>query len=239
MIIRLFYSVLFLGCTFLFSCHYFQDKHNSPFDYSAKITAIKKEFSLEDEQRFKLFIRIFKEEELLEVWLRPSKYEPFQMLRSRPFCVNSGVLGPKRKEGDLQIPEGFYFINRFNWESQFYLSLGLNYPNKADLILGDPKTPGSDIFIHGGCASIGCISIEDNPIEELFALAYEAKDSGQIAIPVHIFPFKMFDQNCNEKFQQFPQHQTLWKQLRKGFSAFETNKGLFPYQISDDGIYTF
>lgn len=108
-----------------------------------------------------------------------------------PFCASSGILGPKRKEGDRQIPEGIYYINHFNPVSNFHLSLGINYPNPSDKILSDPAQPGESFYIHGNCVTIGCIPISDDKIKELYILAVEAYNNGQVKIPVHIFPDRL------------------------------------------------
>ena len=106
-------------------------------------------------EKFNLFIRAFKKEQKLEVWIRETGKEAYALLHTYDFCAVSGTLGPKRKEGDYQIPEGIYSINHFNPLSNFYLSLGINYPNASDRILSDPKTPGGNIYIHGNCVTIG------------------------------------------------------------------------------------
>lgn len=54
--------------------------------------------------------------------------------------MQSGSIGPKRSEGDNQVPEGFYYINEFNSRSNYHLALGLNYPNASDKVLSDAKT---------------------------------------------------------------------------------------------------
>ena len=74
--------------------------------------------------------------------------------------------------------------------SLFHLSLGLNYPNASDKILGDSIRPGSNIYIHGNCVSTGCIPISDEPIEEVFFIASVVKEQGEEFIPVHVFPVR-------------------------------------------------
>jgi murein L,D-transpeptidase YafK len=138
-----------------------------------------------------MFIRAFKKEAVLEVWVKEKNADNFVLLHTYDFCATSGELGPKRKQGDLQIPEGVYQINHFNPVSNFYLSLGINYPNASDLILSDKKKPGNAIYIHGGCATIGCIPITDDGIKELYIIAVEARNGGQQTIPVHIFPTRL------------------------------------------------
>lgn len=183
---------------------------------------------------FELFFRAFKQEESLEVWGKSRDSETFVLMKTYSFCTNSGTLGPKRKEGDRQIPEGFYTINRFNPKSSFYLSLGLNYPNASDLILSDKTAPGSDIFIHGACVSVGCISITDDKIKEVYLLANEAKKHGQNGIPVHIFPFKMTDSNIKNGGAAY---RDFWKNLKVGFDFFEQKKRLFEVKVDEGGRY--
>src|SRR5690606_26788584 len=118
------------------------------------------------------------------------KKGPFQHFKTYKVCALAGTLGPKRMEGDYQVPEGFYYINEFNPRSVYHLSLGLNYPNASDRYLSDAIQPGGDIYIHGSCVTTGCIPITDSQIEELYALATYAKNAGQDFIPVHIFPVR-------------------------------------------------
>ncbi|MFM9947594.1 MAG: murein L,D-transpeptidase family protein, partial [Saprospiraceae bacterium] len=140
-----------------------------------------------------IFLRAFKQEKRLELWMK--KDSVFNLFRSYPICFVPGKLGPKRKQGDLQVPEGVYFIDRFNPKSNYHLSLGINYPNESDRLFADKEKPGGDIFIHGDCVSIGCIPIEDEKIEEVYLLALDATTGGQERIFVHIFPFLLDDMN--------------------------------------------
>lgn len=134
------------------------------------------------------FIRIFKEEKELEVWLE--KHGKMHYLKTYPICEISGDLGPKEKEGDRQAPEGVYCISEkgFNLSSKFHLSIAINYPNGFDRL---KKRTGGDIVIHGYCASVGCFAIENEPIEELYGLLLSSIKMGQKDIQVHIFPFKL------------------------------------------------
>src|SRR5688572_4169327 len=161
--------------------------------YEEKESIVKQYFSDKkiSLEKFQLFLRAFKKEQKLEVWVKEKSKEEFVLLHIYDFCTTSGVLGPKRKEGDLQIPEGVYQINHFNPVSNFYLSLGLNYPNASDKILSHATKPGGSIYIHGNCVTIGCIPITDEKIKELYVLALEARNGGQEKIPVHVFPAKL------------------------------------------------
>ncbi len=185
----------------------------------------------------KLFIRVFKEEKILELWAAAKTEDVFKFVKNFAICQTSGNLGPKRREGDLQIPEGFYKIDRFNPNSNFYLSLGLNYPNPSDRILGDQQHPGSDIFIHGGCVTVGCVPITDDGIKALYWLAVQAKSNGQSSIPVHIFPTRL-DNRALERLKDEPQI-TFWKNLQIGYNWFERNRQPPRISVDTDGAYQF
>ena len=137
-----------------------------------------------------IYIRSFKYDSQLEVWVKNEISDPFQLFKTYKVCALAGSLGPKRMEGDYQVPEGFYYISDFNPRSNYYLSLGINYPNLSDKILSDSLRPGGEIYIHGSCVTVGCIPITDQQIDELYILAAYAKDQGQDFIPVHIFPIR-------------------------------------------------
>lgn len=95
-------------------------------------------------------------------------------VRSYPIRGASGVLGPKLRYGDRQVPEGVYEVESLNPNSQYHLSLRLSYPNAFDRRQGrreGRRNLGRDIMIHGGTASVGCLAMGDEPIEELFTLA--------------------------------------------------------------------
>ncbi len=172
-----------------------------------------------------LYLRAFKTEGELELWAGP-RGRPLTLVKSYRICASSGDLGPKRQFGDGQVPEGFYRINVFNPRSNFHLSLGVDYPNASDRILGRKGRLGGNIFIHGSCVTIGCIPIEDGPIEELYLIALEARVRGR-NIPVHIFPRRM-DEAGLEALQQRagPDAALLrfWRGLAPGYAAFEASR---------------
>jgi murein L,D-transpeptidase YafK len=95
-----------------------------------------------------IYIRSFKYDSQLEVWVKNDLNDPFKLFKTYKVCVLAGTLGPKRMEGDYQVPEGFYYINEFNPRSNYYLSLGINYPNCSDKLLSDSIRPGAGIYIH-------------------------------------------------------------------------------------------
>jgi len=190
-------------------------------------------------QGFHLFIRAFKKEQKLEVWIKELDHVAYTLLHTYDFCTSSGGLGPKRKEGDMQIPEGVYHINHFNPQSNFYLSLGLNYPNASDKILGDNQHPGGNIYIHGSCVTIGCIPITDDKIKELYVLAIEARNNGQDKIPVHIFPSRLTDDGLSAITSSNTEHTMFWKNLKTVYDDFEQGKKLKPVKVDKQGKYFY
>ncbi len=182
-----------------------------------------------------IYIRAFKQENILEIWKwNGTKYVLYDTF---PICHASGVLGPKIKQGDRQVPEGFYEVKVFNPASSYHLSLGLNYPNKRDEIINKPPR-GGDIYIHGKCASIGCLAMEDAPIEEIYCIAMLAKAAGQQTIPVHIFPFRMTEQNMKKANQtMFKVLMDFWKTIQPAFSNFEQTKLLPKTSVDAKGNY--
>ena len=105
--------------------------------------------------------------------------------------------GPKQREGDLRTPVGIYRICCKNAQSDYHLSLGLDYPGPGDAeeafaagridagvldaILAAHaagRTPpwdtalGGEIFIHGEGDprpwTLGCIKVANADIERVF-----------------------------------------------------------------------
>ncbi|MGB1256895.1 MAG: L,D-transpeptidase family protein [Thiolinea sp.] len=114
----------------------------------------------------------FKDTEQLELYARNADTE-WRKVHTYPIQAASGHAGPKLREGDKQVPEGFYDIEAFNPNSRFHVSLRLNYPNPFDLAMAKAEQrtePGSDIMIHGKAVSVGCLAMGDTVAEELFAL---------------------------------------------------------------------
>jgi hypothetical protein len=123
----------------------------------------------------KLSLVAFKDSKELEVWASNSDNN-YKLITRYKIKAASGVLGPKLIEGDRQVPEGIYKIDGFNPNSAYHLSMKLNYPNAFDLIHAKNEnrlSPGTNIFIHGRSASIGCLAMGDTVIEELFVLVHK------------------------------------------------------------------
>lgn len=188
-----------------------------------------------------IYLRSFKYDAQLEVWVKYEDNQPYKLFKTYKVCALAGTLGPKRMQGDYQVPEGFYYINEFNPKSSFHLSLGLNYPNSADRILGDSLQPGGDIYIHGKCVTTGCIPIMDNQIEELYILAAHARTQGQDFIPVHIFPIQYNNQKSTaylaKYLKEFPEYARLSNQLKLAYQYFDKNKKLPLIMTNKRGEY--
>lgn len=115
-----------------------------------------------------------KKEKKFELWASNETNGTQTFIKSYDFTAFSGKLGPKLKEGDRQIPEGFYKIKSLNPNSSYHLSLEVNYPNAYDLKNAKIEKrfqPGSLIYIHGKNVTIGCIPLGDQAIEEVFILS--------------------------------------------------------------------
>lgn len=188
-----------------------------------------------------MYIRSFKYDSQLEVWVRSSNNEPFQLFKTYKVCALAGGMGPKRMEGDYQVPEGFYYINEFNPVSSYHLSLGINYPNPSDRVLSDSVKPGGEIYIHGSCMTVGCIPIQNAQIEELYILAAYAKNQGQDFIPVHIFPVRYNNRKSFEYLAKTTKDdqdlQRFAIKIKEVFDYFEQKKKLPLICINKQGEY--
>lgn len=165
-----------------------------------------------------VYLRAFKQERQLELWAG-RRGKPLVLVKTYPFCAASGELGPKRREGDLQVPEGLYEVPEFNPTSNFHLSMKVSYPNASDKVRSDATRPGGLIYLHGSCASIGCIAIEDEPIEEVYLVSLDAK---RRPIRFDIFPMRLTPEVLQA--QADAPHAALWKELAPAFTSFEQTK---------------
>jgi len=187
----------------------------------------------------RIFIRIFKRERSLELWgQRPEG--SYRLVRTYPVCAASGTLGPKRRLGDEQVPEGFYRVTTMSPWTRFHAALGIDYPNAADRVLGYRPALGKAILIHGKCVSIGCVAIEDGPASELFLAAFEAQRRGQRDIPVHIFPTRLDGPGLvwlRQSFAHRPALLSFWDGLKPGFEVFERERRPPRVRVDRGGRY--
>lgn len=168
-----------------------------------------------------VFLRAYKEEAELELHILNPKTKKFELFRTYTIAGTSGNLGPKQKEGDLQIPEGFYSVDApsMNPNSSYHLSFNIGYPNEYDK---SRNRTGSYIMVHGSWISVGCLAMTDSKIEEIYTLCDAALRNGQKSFDVHIFPFRM----TNERMEQAKGSKWIgfWKNIRKGHDWFEKHK---------------
>ena len=167
-----------------------------------------------------ILIRAYKKEAEIEVWKRDRKGD-YVLLKSYPVCRWSGQLGPKRKEGDRQVPEGFYSVTagQMNPNSSYWLAFNVGYPNPMERAMG---RSGGDIMVHGICSSRGCFAMTDAQIEEIYAVMREAFNAGQKSVQFQSYPFKMTAENL-AKFRHDP-NMPFWKNLKEGSDHFEVTK---------------
>jgi murein L,D-transpeptidase YafK len=166
-----------------------------------------------------VFIRIFKREFELELWMK--RDDRFHRFATYPICRWSGQLGPKLLEGDWQAPEGFYTVDAkaLNPASRWHRSFNLGYPNAFDRAHG---RTGSFLMVHGGCSSIGCYAMTDEVIDEIWRLVSAALKGGQPIFHVHIFPFRMTEQNLAQRSSA--RWAGFWRDLKAGYDAFEASR---------------
>ncbi len=214
-----------------------------PDTYAKMEDSLKKQF---DKQKLawppqSMYIRSFKYERQLEVWVKNNPEDPYKLFKTYKICMQSGTMGPKRMEGDYQVPEGFYHINEMNPNSNYHLALGINYPNASDKILSDPARPGNSIYIHGNCVSTGCIAVMDVPVEELFILSSYVRAQGQEFIPVHVYPVRYNVKKSVEYLESSIKDNLALKefnnQLKNVFDFFELKKQLPVIMVNRKGEY--
>jgi murein L,D-transpeptidase YafK len=166
-----------------------------------------------------IFMRIFKEENELEVWIK--KEVAYELFETYSICRYSGNLGPKLKEGDEQSPEGFYTVSitALNPWSNFHLSFNLGYPNEYDRL---HQRTGSALMVHGKCESVGCFAMDDFRIEEIYTIVDAALSGGQEQFSVHIFPFRMtWDKMALHADSPWI---PFWENLKLGYDYFQGHR---------------
>ena len=181
-----------------------------------------------------ILIRTYKKEAELEVW-KKARNGRFVLLKTFPICRWSGQLGPKRKQGDRQTPEGFYAVTptQMNPNSAYYLSFNIGYPNAYDRAHGGS---GAYLMVHGTCSSAGCYAMTDKQISEIYALAREAFAGGQQAFQFQAYPFRTTAENM-VKYRS-DANIGFWRQLKEGSDRFEAT-GEEPAVSVSAGRYVF
>jgi hypothetical protein len=131
----------------------------------------------------------FKDARALELWVWTDRR--WWHVRDYPIFAASGEAGPKLREGDRQVPEGFYRVVALNPNSHFHLSLKLDYPNAFDWLHARAEgreKPGSNIYIHGSAWSKGCLAVGNRTVEELYVMVSRiGEDKAHVLIAPHDF----------------------------------------------------
>lgn len=177
-----------------------------------------------------VFVRIFKKEGELELWLRKGGAR-FSLYKSFPICKWSGRLGPKLQEADYQSPEGFYSVSakQLHPRSNYYRAFNVGYPNAFDRQNG---RTGGLVMVHGACKSVGCFAMTDRGIAEIYGFVEAALRAGQKEVQVHIFPFRMTEQMIARETGggwlafvagggNYAQWTGFWRNLKEGYDIFE------------------
>jgi murein L,D-transpeptidase YafK len=182
-----------------------------------------------------VFIRAFKRERKLELFVRNRGTGKFEMFRSYAIAAESGGQGPKLAEGDWQVPEGFYSVPlpAMKPDSAFHLAFNIGYPNEYDRAHG---RTGSYIMVHGSNVSAGCLAMTDEKIEEIYTLCDAALRRGQPVFRVHIFPFRMTAEAM--KAEAGNPNLVFWQNLKEGYDVFEKS-GVPPEVSVAAGRYVF
>lgn len=126
-----------------------------------------------------------------------SLYSDGRVVRTYKIALGTNPVDDKVRQGDRSTPEGDFYVCVKNARSNFYLSLGLSYPNVEDAERGlrdklitrsqrdaivraiqNKRRPpwdtalGGEIFIHGGGTegdwTWGCVALANHDIKELF-----------------------------------------------------------------------
>lgn len=180
-----------------------------------------------------VYIRIFKEEKELELWVQ--RGGAFKLFKKYSIANFSGTIGPKRQEGDRQAPEGFYEVTptNLNPRSNYHLAFNIGYPNQFDQV---HKATGGKIMVHGKQESVGCFAMTDPIIEEIYTIVDQSLVTGQPSVPVHIFPFRMTPGNLAQRAGS--PHMSFWRNLLRGYTLFELTQWPPAVQVIDNA-YAF
>ena len=186
-----------------------------------------------------VFIRLFKEEGELELWLRDDMGGRYSLFKKWPIATYGDAgPGPKLKEGDGKAPEGFYHVaaRQLNPKSKYHLAFNLGYPNALDQF---HKRTGSALMVHGSTVSIGCYAMTDPVIEVIYLLVDAAlRGKRQDEVSVHCFPFRMTEDRLARAEAERSEWVAFWRNLKQGHDLFEQTK-VPPLVGQRDGKYVF
>jgi murein L,D-transpeptidase YafK len=209
--------------------------------YESRIRKMFRDSGLIGSPRF-IYWRAFKMEDQLELWAADSGHHKHKLIKTYKICKGSGDLGPKRKFGDLQVPEGLYYIDRYNPSSSYHLSFRIAYPNESDLVFADKDNPGNEIYVHGDCVTIGCLPMTDSIMDEIYVITMKAQSFQGIKskIPIDVFPCHFNAKNWNYlkfNYGHKPNLLNFWKNIEEGYSFFKQKRIPPGYWVDQKGIY--
>jgi len=85
---------------------------------------------------------------------------------------------------------------------------------------------------------VGCLPMQDEPIEEIFWLVtMHQHQYPEEIIPVHIFPFRFTEDNWFKNLASAPKWETFWTDLRSIDTAFEMNRYPAKSRVNSEGRY--
>jgi hypothetical protein len=183
-----------------------------------------------------MLLRAFKKEKRVELWAASRAGGAMAHVTTYEICRASGELGPKRQEGDWQVPEGFYTLGDYTPATGYYLAMLVSYPNLSDRILGDKQHPGNEIMIHGRCASVGCLAMSDERIQEIWVAAAALRNAGGV-VHLHIFPSR----DMAGLVRNAPDDATraFWANLAEGLDFFAAQRRQPVVRVDAEGRYHF
>lgn len=182
-----------------------------------------------------VFLRIIKANRLMELWMKPRERDSYVVVKKYPIQAMSGKLGPKKKKGDMQAPEGFYrtFASALNPNSHYHLSFNVGYPNAWDRM---NKRTGSLIMVHGDKVSAGCFAMGDESVEEIYGLveAFVKSKPGAEGVPIQIYPFVPTSRRlvAMQKSENYP----FWRFLKDAWDWTERHKAPAPVRIGTNSM---
>jgi murein L,D-transpeptidase YafK len=91
-------------------------------------------------------------------------------------------------------------------------------------------------MIHGKCASVGCLAMSDERIQEIWIAATALRYAGGV-VHLHIFPSR--DMAGLVARSEGQEHHAFWANLKEGFDGFERRKTLPTVRVDRDGRYRF
>ncbi len=187
-------------------------------------------------------LRVFKQEGVLELWVRPRGQRAYRRLKDYEICAGSGGLGPKRAQGDLQVPEGFYELTAYNPWSSYHLAMLVSYPNPSDRARKTGRSAGGNICIHGDCVTIGCVPLTDRWIEELYLVCLDTQTRTGRRVLAHFFPARLTDPGLAALEAAHAGDKALlsfWRELKVGHDLFEETRVPPRVSFGPGGAYRF